>query len=346
MLEYILVFYSWCINNVNMNLSDDGRGREKDEMEFIEAAAVLFMAVICFVYVCNSIYIRTPGHRNMVQPVEKFIKGIPDNLEIMNTGSNHAYNAIDWSIVGVNGFSLASGAQSLSWDYRLVTKYRHKIEKGKILLIVLSNLVFGFLEYPQDSANRRYYYFLEPAEIPHGTWWKKIKYKSIPVLASWKNFIHCFFHRGVLFKEHEPSLAYAEEQSDLRIAGWKAQFQLKDLQSRESLAHLQGDIKEATGLLRRMIDESRADGVVPILMLPPLSSVINKKLGEDFIKAVLLEPVAEIASDVPFLNYMYDERFQDYRYYYNGDFMNQAGREKFMPVLWHDIQKAAGEAKL
>ena len=48
----------------------------------------------------------------------------------------------------------------------------------------------------------------------------------------------------------------------------------------------------------------------------------------------------------PFLNYMYDERFQDYRYYYNGDFMNQAGREKFMPVLWHDIQKAAGEAKL
>ena len=39
------MFYSWCINNVNMNLSDDGRGREKDEMEFIEAAAVLFMAV-------------------------------------------------------------------------------------------------------------------------------------------------------------------------------------------------------------------------------------------------------------------------------------------------------------
>lgn len=315
-------------------------------METTEIVVVLCAAVICFVYVCNSIYIRTPMHRNMVQPVEKFLKGIPDNLEIMNTGSNHAYNSIDWSVVGVNGFSLASGAQSLSWDYRLVTKYRYKIKRGKILLIVLSDLLFGFLEYPQDSANLRYYYFLEPAEIPNGTWWKKIKYKVFPVLASWRNFVHCFYHRGVMFKEHEPSFAYAEEQSDLRIAGWKEQFQLKDLQSRESLAHLKGNIKKATCLLRRMIDESRADGVVPILMLPPLSSVINKKLGEDFIKAVLLEPVAEIASDVPFLNYMYDERFQDYRYYYNGDFMNQAGREKFMPVLWHDIQKAAGEAKL
>lgn len=314
-------------------------------METIESMAVFCAAVICFVYVFNSIYIRTPMHRNMVQPVEKFMAGIPDNLEVMNTGSNHAYNSIDWSIVGVNGFSLASGAQSLSWDYRLVTKYRHKIKKGKILLIVLSDLVFGFLEYPEDFSNRRYYYFLEPAEIPNGTWWKKIKYKSVPVLESWKNFIHCFYHRGVMFKEHEPSLAYAEEQSDLRIAGWKAQFKLRDLQSRESLAHLQGNIKEATGLLRRMIDESRADGAVPILMLPPLSAVINKKLGEDFIKAVLLEPVAEIAPDVPFLNYMYDERFQDYRYYYNGDFMNQAGREKFMPVLWHDIQEAAGDLK-
>ena len=141
-------------------------------METTEIVVVLCVAVICFVYVCNSIYIRTPMHRNMVQPVEKFLKGIPDNLEIMNTGSNHAYNSIDWSIVGVNGFSLASGPQSLSWDYRLVTKYRHKIKKGKILLIVLADLMICSLEYPNDLANRRYYFFLDPAEIPHGTRWK------------------------------------------------------------------------------------------------------------------------------------------------------------------------------
>ena len=108
-------------------------------MGFLEAIIMFFVAIMCLVYVCNSIYIRTPRHRNMVQPVEKFVAGIPDNLDIMNTGSNHAYNSIDWSIVGVNGFSLASGSQSLSWDYRLVTKYRHKIKKGKILLIGVSS---------------------------------------------------------------------------------------------------------------------------------------------------------------------------------------------------------------
>ena len=30
-------------------------------------------------------------------------------------------------------------------------------------------------------------------------------------------------------------------------------------------------------------------------------------------------------------------------YYYNGDFMNQAGREKFMPILWQDVA-AEGDA--
>ena len=64
-------------------------------METIEIMAVFCAAVICFVYVFNSIYIRTPMHRNRVHPVEKFMAGIPDNLEVMNTGSNHAYNSID-----------------------------------------------------------------------------------------------------------------------------------------------------------------------------------------------------------------------------------------------------------
>ena len=95
-----------------------------------------------------------------------------------------------------------------------------------------------------------------------------------------------------------------------------------------------------------MIEEARKDGIVPILMLPPLSEIINKKISDEFINAVIDEPVANVASDVPFLNYMRDDRFQDYRYYFNGDFMNQAGREKFMPILWQDIKNVmAGNLK-
>lgn len=302
---------------------------------------VLFLLAV--VLLCNDIYIRTPLYRNKVRTIKKFQRGVPENLDIMNTGSNHAYYSIDWSLVGVNGFSLASGPQSISWDYRLVNKYRSHIRDGKVLLIVLSNLVFGFLEYPQDSANFRYYYFLENEEIPNSTPWKRIKYRVLPVLENWHNFVHCFYKRGKPFKENEPSLAYAEKTSDERIEGWKEQFNLSDLQHRESLAHLQDNIQEASLLLKKMIDETKSSSIVPVLMLPPLSGVINKKISDEFIDEVILKPVAKVAPDVPFLNYMRDKRFQDYRYYFNGDFMNQLGREKFMPVLWQDIQKVLGE---
>jgi len=46
------------------------------------------------------------------------------------------------------------------------------------------------------------------------------------------------------------------------------------------------------------------------------------------------------------LDYIRDERFQDYRLYQNGDFMNAEGRKVFMPVLWHDIQSCIGKKVL
>lgn len=312
-------------------------------MEILAGICLSMISLLFLVFIFNSIYIRTPFYLNKVKPIEKFQNGVPENLDIMNTGSNHAYYSIDWSIVGVNGFSLASGAQFLSWDYRLVKKYRSHMKQSKVLLIVIADLMFCAVEYPNHSSNFRYYQFLEKEEIPNGTYWKKLKYKYLPVLANWKNFVHCFYHRGSLFREMEPSLVYAEEESDRRIEGWKKEFNLIDLQHRESVDHLRSNMIKTEALMKKLIEETREYGLVPVLMLPPLSSVINRKISDEFIDEVILKPLSRIASDVPFLNYMRDERFQDYRYYFNGDFMNQAGREKFMPILWQDIQNAVGE---
>ena len=316
-------------------------------MEISALLGLCIIAIMIILYVLNSIYIRTPRYINQIKPVEKFQQNIPDKLDIINTGSNHAYFSIDWSLIGVNGFSLASGAQSVMWDYRLLKKYLSHVDNHRsgIVLLVLSDLMFGFLEYTNSKTDRRYYYFLQPSEIPRYTKWQDFIYRQMPVLENWRNIIHCFYHRGTLIEEQEPSLSYAEEQSDLRIAGWKSQFQLEDLQHRKSAKHLEENIAQAAGVVRKMIEESRAAGLQPILMIPPLSTVINKKIAPEFLDEVLYKPIQEYLSDVPLLDYVHDERFQDYHLYQNGDFMNEAGRKKFMPVLWQDIQKAAGEIK-
>lgn len=316
-------------------------------MENLAIVCLLIILLIVMIWIFNSIYMKTPFYLNQVKPVEKFHHIIPENLEIINTGSNHAYFSIDWSLIGVKGFSLASGPQSVMWDYRILKKYRSHVDNhggGKVLL-VLSDLMFGFLEYTNSESDKRYYYFMQPNEIPRYTKWQDFVYHRMPVLANWRNIIHCFYHRGTLVSETEPTLEYAEQQSDLRIAGWKSQFDLKDLQHRESVKHLAENIKKAAGVVRKMVDESRAAGLTTILMIPPLSAVINKKLAPEFLDEVLYKPVRKYLDDVPLLDYVHDERFQDYRLYQNGDFMNEAGRKKFMPVLWQDIQKATGEIK-
>lgn len=286
----------------------------------------------------NCLYMRSPHYQNQVRFIQKFIQGVPNDLCVMNTGSNHALFAIDWTLVNVHGFNLASGAQSLSWDDRLLKKYYSHLQPGGIILFVLSDLVLAFSEYPNPQADRRYYSFLKAKEIPRYTWRRAICYRYLPILANWRNIIRCFWHRGEIFVEHASSLQYAEQESDARVAGWRKEFRLPDLHHRESADHLHDEIERAAELLRRMVEETKIRGLQPILMIPPLSAIFHQKIGSDFVDEVLYRPLRERFSDVPLLDYMSDERFQDYRLYQNGDFMNAEGRKAFMPVLWHDIQ--------
>ena len=315
------------------------------------AEAVMYLLVglvlLCFaLFVLNAIYIRTPYYQNQVRPIKKFQDGVPDNLDIMNTGSNYAYFAIDWTLIDVAGFSLASGSQSLAWDERLWKKYRSHVKRGGLALFVLADLVFLLSEYPSAKSDRRYYFFMKPEEIPRYTCWRALRYRYLPILENWRNVIHCVYHRGEQFVEQSPSLTYTERVSDARIAGWKREFGLSDLQCCESADHLHGVIERTTSLLRRMVNETRAFELCPVLMIPPVSAVLSRKISSEFVDAVLYRPLREQFSDVPLLDYMSDERFQDYRLYQNGDFMNAEGRSLFMPVLWHDIQCSVGKKNI
>lgn len=308
-------------------------------MWFVVGAVLLGLVLFVF----NAIYIRTPYYQNQIRFIKKFQDGVPDHLDIMNTGSNHALFSIDWSLVGVNGFSLASGPQSILWDYRLVKKYGSKVKKDGVMLIVVSTLLLGFLDYPDDSTNRRYYYFMKKNEIPNYTLWRKIKYVIFPIVESLRNIVHCVYHRGTPIIEHSASIEYAEDQTNQRIEGWKKQFALKNLQDQEALDHLQQNIKAAAQVLEQIISFVRTNEVQPILLIPPFSAVINKKISDEFLQGIIYTPLKEYAKGVPLLDYIRDDRFQDYKLYQNGDFMNEEGRKVFMPVLWHDIQQCIGK---
>lgn len=83
---------------------------------FIGGAAALLLAL-------NALYMTTPHYKNQVFGVQKMLGGVPRDLDVLSTGSNHAMYTVDWSLTPARGFSVATGPQSLRWDARLYHKY-------------------------------------------------------------------------------------------------------------------------------------------------------------------------------------------------------------------------------
>ena len=307
-------------------------------MEYI--VVVLFIVVGLLVW--NYLYMQTPRYKAEIACIQKFKDADKKKYVILNTGSNHAYYAIDWSLIGVDGFNLASGSQSILWDKKLLHRFIKTVDKGVAgkVAIVLSDLVLAFIDYSHDIANKRYYYFAELDDIPNYSLWKKIKYRYLPVLSNWRNFFYVLYKRDINTSRNKRSI---EQEAELRINGWKEQFNLADLYHSESAAHLQPIIDETVKIVRTMVDECQENGVTPVLVILPVSNVLNGKMSDEFLQEVLYKPIRNNFQDVALLDYMKDERFQNINLYSNSDFMNLDGRKLFTKILWHDVQEIKDE---
>ena len=91
-----------------------------------------------------------------------------------------------------------------------------------------------------------------------------------------------------------------------------------------------------------MISFCQSHGWRPVIVIPPLSDVMKKEFSREFMSAVLYDNVREANTpEIPVLDYLYDERFGDYRLYGNADFLNKDGRRLFTQTVLHDLEKMA-----
>lgn len=149
--------------------------------------------ILLFIWICNIKYKNSDYFLDDYNKIKKFIDGVPENLEIVNTGSNHAYYGFNYG--SRKCFNFASGAQSLNYDYKILKQYSNNLNGGCKVLIVLAPLSFGFVDYKNDSSNSRYYFFMDKDKILNYSRLKKFLYVHIPILRSWKNFIRIFLRK-------------------------------------------------------------------------------------------------------------------------------------------------------
>lgn len=304
---------------------------------------MLILLFVIVLFTLNMIYKNTNYFRNQFIQVEKF-KNVPNNLEIINTGSSYAKYAFDYEHTSLKGFNFGLQPQSLSYDFKILKKYTPNLKKKCIVQIVIPNLVFGFLDYENDNYNTKYYYFLDPKDVIHYNKFKHLIREKLPILTT-KRAIR-YIIKDVLednsFNQSESLMTkqQVEKEAFLRVEGWKKQFGLDSTITCNYPEELKKMFFNTTELVAKMIDYCVDNGFKPVLVIPPTSKILNDMLSKEFMQECLYNNIDKANKrNVPVLNYLYDERFQDYKLYMNSDFLNKTGREKFTKIVIHDLKK-------
>ena len=293
--------------------------------------------ILLFIWICNKKYKNSNYFLDDYNKIKKFVDGVPENLEIVNTGSNHAYYGFNYG--SRKCFNFASGAQSLNYDYKILKQYSNNLNGGCKVLIVLAPLSFGFVDYKNDSSNSRYYFFVDKDKILNYSRLKKILYVDMPILKSWKNFIRIFLRKKEI-KSIINTPDNAEKEALLRINGWKKQFNLKNLLDKKSASYLKDEFENVKTILLDMIEFSLEHNWRPIIVIPPASVFLTKKISDEFMKEVLYDNIRFLKDKrIPILDYWKDDRLNDYKLYINSDFLNEKGSKLFTEIVLEDIKK-------
>jgi hypothetical protein len=293
--------------------------------------------ILLFIWICNKKYKNSNYFLDDYNKIKKFVDGVPENLEIVNTGSNHAYYGFNYG--SRKCFNFASGAQSLNYDYKILKQYSNNLNGGCKVLIVLAPLSFGFVDYKNDSSNSRYYFFMDKDKILNYSRLKKILYVDMPILKSWKNFIRIFLRKKEI-KSIINTPDNAEKEALLRINGWKKQFNLKNLLDKKSASYLKDEFENVKTILLDMIEFSLEHNWRPIIVIPPASVFLTKKISDEFMKEVLYDNIRFLKDKrIPILDYWKDDRLNDYKLYINSDFLNEKGSKLFTEIVLEDIKK-------
>lgn len=308
---------------------------------------VLFLLIILLgtviFFILNIIYKKTNSYQNEIKQVEKFIQGVPNNLEIINLGSSYARNAFEYKKLGINGFNFGLQPQSLSYDFRILKQYTSKLSKNCIVIITLPNLVFGFLDYKNDNANTKYYYFLNSKYILN---YSKLKYflrMYFPLLYTPKRVYRIFKDINTLnLNQSDNLLTVAEvmKEAEDRVRNWEKQFNLENMKDVKKIPEeLKEMFLKTQNLLKEIIRYCEEHNFRPVLLVPPCSKVINDLISEEFLDEVLYKNILKSKGQTLFLDYLKDEEFQDYKLYINSDMLNERGRIKFTKRVLNDLEK-------
>lgn len=259
-------------------------------------------------------------------------------------GSAYCRYSIDFA--DYNGYNFGIASQFFHYtDMMLKDIVPNRLKKGGIVFIIIADLVFaregkGLLD-PQ-----RYQLLLSKNALGDEFSLRGFIKERYPVICNpllIKKIFESVLKRivkktGTIQTNIEGGENSAIKAARGRCRSWCEDFGLTDTITSIIPQQLEEEFIKSRQLLSGMIEYCLKNGCRPVLVVTPVSEIMNKELGEEFVNKVLYDNIRlSNIHNVLFLDYLRDCRFSDYRLYQNGaDLMNVKSRKKFTEILLRD----------
>lgn len=306
---------------------------------------IFLLCIVACVWIANKLAKRTQWYKSVIPNMslyptnEWYRKHLERNFDVVNIGSSSAKYAFDYSDLPVKAFNWGEQPQLLGNGFKILKTYFSILKKGGTVIISLGPMSGLDVEGKWNkTANDKYYYTL-PSELidNYKTVARRRKYPLLYMpVASIKSIL-----KKVLGKEKTDSSLTQKKKfvdnSDVWIFNWKNEFGIESLDAPLSSINATGQEKRAA-LLSDILSFCVDRDLRPVIVIPPMHGSLSSKFTPTFKKNYIYNFIHKAnARNVPFLNYMDDERFHDDRYFLNSFFMSEEGAKKFTRIVLKEI---------
>ena len=211
------------------------------------------------------------------------------------------------------------------------------MRKGGKILFVLPHFVF--LGKKTKSETKIYYEIFNIWELSH---FDIVYFLRLVIRAAAEPFTHHYENLRNKWKGHVASSEEKKAHAKRRINDWEKKIGIPSVKSAEISPELSQHIIENKTLLLNMIEYCRENNLIPVLLIPPVSSIMKEKVADNCLKKYLFEPSEDIATKtgVLLLNYYISEEFENIDLYLNSDCLNERGRKIFTERVLQDLKKS------
>lgn len=294
----------------------------------------------------NLVVRRTHWYNNIFIYTKQFDLVSGSKYEIVNLGSNTDRFAFFYE--SVFGQNWSTGGEGLKESFEILKHNFSAIKKNGIVILPVN----GFCSIAEDSKfdtrrNIQYYAKILKATGYSSVVFEKCIYRKAMRFIRYPLLIYPKSMRYIIKDTEKDNRLLCLEQAmqyddlitdaDKWFSGYQKEFGIIDFS--DPLTDSQKKCYNKTvNLLSEVIDFCLERNLKPVIISPPVTNIFSSRFPSSVRELHVYSFIRQAnKQNVLYLDYYYDERFQDPQYYCNSYFLNLRGRKIFTKQVLHDL---------